>query len=362
MKKDFFVDDKVNVSFLIDLLLSRKRFIIKVSILFFVVGLIVALFSKNYYTANTVLLPQVSSSEIKGGIGGLANLAGIDLSGGNKSQNISPILYPQIFESLNFQRDVINEPIKFSDFEKKLSYKDYYTNHYSPGFLTLVKSYTIGLPSKIIKSFSADKPEVVITDTLNSDILFLSNQEKKVLDVFKKSTNLLINAKEGYIEITTTMPDGVAAAHLTRLCWKKLEGKVIDMHVAKAKNELEFLEKRLSLKKDDFESIQRRLASYKDANRFNDTALSNVRLQKLNSEYSLAYNIYNEVITQVESQKLQVEKDTPIFMVLKNPIVKSEKSGPSKAIIIIGFLFVGVILSVLWIIFRVYWKEVILNN
>jgi len=362
MEKSFFIKDKVNIPFLIDLLLSRKRFITKFIILFSIIGIVVALSSKSYFTTNTVLSPQVSSSELKGGLGNLANLAGIDLSGGNKSQNISPILYPQIFESLDFQRDIINEPLQFSTVTGEISFKEYYISYYSPGFLSAIKGYTIGLPGKIRKAFSSEKPNAAITDTLNPDILYLSKKEKDILAIFKKSSNILINAKEGYIEITKTMPDGKASAHLTSLCWKKLEERVIAMHVERAKNELDFLTKRLDEKKVFFEKAQSRLAAYKDANRFNETASSNVRLQKLNSEYSLAYNIYNEVITQVESQKLQVEKDTPIFMVLKKPIIKDEKTGPSKAIILIGFVFVGAILSILWVILRVYLKEVVLKN
>ncbi|WP_035337093.1 Wzz/FepE/Etk N-terminal domain-containing protein [Dokdonia sp. PRO95] len=359
MTKRYFNEDNIKLTELIGLLFDKRKFLFKFLFVFFVFAVFIAFFSKNYYTTNSVIVPQSNSSSLKGGLGGLASLAGIDLSSSSDTQNVSPILYPQIFESLSFQREVINTPIAFETYGKEISYFEYYKDYYKPSVLSIVKMYTIGLPGKIIGFFKSADSDQEIEISSDGNVLNLSDVEKDIIEIFIENTNITVNAKEGYVEITATMPEGKASAYLNRTCVEILEKRVISMNITKAETELSFLEERLESKKLNFENIQRKLALYKDSNRFINTEQSKVTLQKLNSEYSLAYNVYNEVSKQVEAQKLQVEKDTPIFTVLKSPVIVNKKTGPSRGAILIGFIILGVILGSMSLIIKVYWKEVL---
>jgi LPS O-antigen subunit length determinant protein (WzzB/FepE family) len=44
--------------------------------------------------------------------------------------------------------------------------------------------------------------------------------------------------------------------------------------------------------------------------------------------------------------KLQVAKDTPVFSFLKSVVVPIEKSAPSRSLIVIICLFLGVVISI----------------
>jgi uncharacterized protein involved in exopolysaccharide biosynthesis len=73
---------------------------------------------------------------------------------------------------------------------------------------------------------------------------------------------------------------------------------------------------------------------------------------ELQSNYDLILGVYNELAKQVEQAKLQVSKNTPVFSVIDPISIPSEKSGPGKIIILIGFVFLGVVCAVLQILLR----------
>ena len=83
-------NDSIDLIALLKKLWAGKKTIIKTTLVFFVIGLFVAVFSKNQYTASTTFVPLVQSDTPGGKLGGLASLAGISLGGGVSNSEISP--------------------------------------------------------------------------------------------------------------------------------------------------------------------------------------------------------------------------------------------------------------------------------
>ena len=73
------------------------------------------------------------------------------------------------------------------------------------------------------------------------------------------------------------------------------------------------------------------------------TALT--ELERLESEYQLAFSVYSELAKQVETQKIQVKENTPVFAVLQDAVVPLEKSNTSKIMILFIWSFLGLILG-----------------
>ena len=71
---------------------------------------------------------------------------------------------------------------------------------------------------------------------------------------------------------------------------------------------------------------------------------------RLESEYNNANVVYQEVAKQVETSKLQVSKDTPIFSILK-PVVVPNVSNTNRLLIISIWSFLGLIFSLSYILF-----------
>ena len=75
-------EDSIDIIALLKTLWIGKKLIVKTTILFFVVGCVVALLSPVVYTSETTFVPQVSDDQMsssKAGLGSLASLAGINL-------------------------------------------------------------------------------------------------------------------------------------------------------------------------------------------------------------------------------------------------------------------------------------------
>ena len=133
----------------------QKKFILKISILAALVGVVYSLFQPNEFTSSTTFIPQLSSAELKAGgssLSGLASLAGINLESMKSSSEFPPTLYPQVVNGIPFKLDLLSSEITYSN--KVSSVKDYFLEKKSSfDIFGTIKKYTIGLPSLILGSF-----------------------------------------------------------------------------------------------------------------------------------------------------------------------------------------------------------------
>ena len=66
-----------------------------------------------------------------------------------------------------------------------------------------------------------------------------------------------------------------------------------------------------------------------------------------------------ELSKQVEQRKLQVSEDTPVFSIIKEASMPVERSSPKRIQMILIFGFVGLIISVLYVLIKNSTKSVI---
>ena len=70
----------------------------------------------------------------------------------------------------------------------------------------------------------------------------------------------------------------------------------------------------------------------------------------LKAEFQIISSVYNELSKQMEQSKLQVNKDTPVFSVVKEVSMPVIRSSPKRSQMVLIFGFVGLILSILYVI------------
>ena len=92
------------------------------------------------------------------------------------------------------------------------------------------------------------------------------------------------------------------------------------------------------------------MAEFKDSNKNISTARFMSELQKLESEYQLQQNILMTLASEFNNNKIKLNMDTPIFSVIDEVSVPNERSEPKRSLIVLTYLFLGVILSVLFIL------------
>jgi hypothetical protein len=328
-----------------------RRNIFGIIVVFFFIGLFVAIFSNNEFTSSTTFVPHTESDAVKSDLGGLASLAGINLGGDARGLGISPELYPQIVGSIPFKKQLLSVLLNVKDSHEPVTYREYYTKIYKPGLLANLKKYTIGLPRVVISILKPLSSET-FKQSGEKIISSLTEQDYMLIKQLEKQMSLTINDSEGFITISATLPEALASAQFTLKAQELLQDYIMIFKTKKSKEELKFIEERYQEKKEDFMAIEIKLARFKDQNINLNTAVSKTKLLQLQSEHNLAFSLYTELSKQLENQRLQIKKDTPLFTILKPVNIPNEKSWPKRTLILSIYVFLGLVIGVFFVFGR----------
>ena len=350
-------DDEIDLIQLAKTLWKGKKTIMVSIVVAAIIGVAVALLSPKAYTTSTTMVPQVSSKGSSlGGISSLAAMAGfnLDMSGG--AGPLSPVIYPQILQSVPFQLELMNTPFTFSDAPEPVSIFTYYTEIAKPGVLSQVKKYTIGLPFVILGALKGEEPETAVGG--DSNMISLTKEQDDIRKLLSEAVSLSTDTKEGFLTLTVTMPEAVTAAQVGLKAQEMLQRYITEFKIAKASDQLKFIEDRYAEKKAEYEKAQARLAAFRDRNKNVTSAIARTEEERLNGEFTIAYNVYNELAKQLEQARIQVKEDTPVLSVIKPVVVPIEKSKPKRAMILAIWLFLGVIAGVGIVLGRGYLADI----
>ena len=161
--------------------------------------------------------------------------------------------------------------------------------------------------------------------------------------ILEQCVSLTLDNKNGYVTITTNMPEAVASAQLAQATVVLLQKYITEFKIAKVQSNLDFIQSRYNEAKKNFEDIQIRRAAFRDANTNTNKYSARVEAEKLDAEYTLAMNLYSELATQLEQAKIEVKKDTPILTVVRPVTIPYKKSKPQRLQILVAFTFLGVV-------------------
>jgi len=324
-----------------------RKTVIKTVAVFIIIGLIIAITSSKEYTATTIVVPQTEDGSVsmKGGLSGLASMAGINLGSASGGTTLSPAIYPQIVSSIPFQLELMNTKLTYEEIDHPVSLMEYYKN-YTKGFSLTGKilKYTIGLPGVILKTIIGEKKNQ-IASTNNNNPIHLNEDQEDLQKILKDIISIEVNDEDGYITISCKQPEALPSAQLTRHCKDLLQKYVTDFRIQKAQINLDFIQKRYNELKKEYETVQTELATFRDRNQNVSTALAQTELERINNKYQLAYNVYSAMSEQLEQARIQVKKDTPVFTVIEPASVPTEKSKPQRKIILFIWTFLGIILG-----------------
>ena len=121
-------EQEIDLVELIQRMWLNRWLIVKVTAVFMVVGLLVALFSAKVYTASCDVVPQTSRSGASSGMSSLAALAGINLNATQSAESLSPEVYENIMASTTFRKELMQTMIDFEKVDHPVSFFEYYTS------------------------------------------------------------------------------------------------------------------------------------------------------------------------------------------------------------------------------------------
>ena len=340
-------EDEIDLIQLAKTLWAGRRSVIKTTLIFMLLGLFIALFSAKEYTASTTMVPQSAEggSKLGGSLGGLAAMAGINLGSMGGGSTIPPTLYPKIIASVPFQKEMMKTHLTIAGQKEKVTFQEYYMEIVKPGLLGYIKKYTIGLPSVIIKAIKGDA-STPLSNQLTDNLLTISQDEKSLMNLLSSQLSLEVNDKDGYVSISARMPEARPAAEMVQRAQILLQEAITNFKIQKAKDQLVFVEERYAEKEAAFTIAQNKLARFRDQNKNVSTAMAQTQLERLQSEFSMASSVYTELAKQLETQKIQVKEDTPVFTIIEPVAVPLDKSKPKRPMILIIWTFLGGIVGV----------------
>jgi LPS O-antigen subunit length determinant protein (WzzB/FepE family) len=339
--------DEIDLIELLKKIYLEKKFIFKISVLAALFGVVYALFQPNEYTSSTTFIPQLSSGIKTGGssLSGLASLAGINIGSMESSSEFPPTLYPQVVNGVPFRVELLSNEITLNN--ELVAVKDYLEKKSSFNILGTIKKYTIGLPSLILSSFKNQKEY-----TNESKIYSITNDDETLFKILENNLSLSINEKEGFITISFTDTNKNIAAQITQISQNLLQEKIIEFKNKSSKEMLDFALKQYSDKKESYEKLQDERAVFVDKNINISSSLFQNKLSRLESEVNISESIVQQLASQVEQAKLQVNKDTPVFTTIKPVTIPFERSAPKRSLIVISFAFLGLVFSTGYILVK----------
>jgi len=340
-----------------DLWINRKTIFTSTGIVF-LLGVIIYLGSDPIYYSEAQLMPQSTTTQSQ--LGQLfqqyGNIFGIQREA--QENDIQVAMYPHIVESLTFQIELMQQEVYFSSVDSTMTVFDYFNDYYRPGLvdrvIDYVWDYTIALPitlwdhlKSLFSSTSNDRPEIDFSQFEEFDVpRQLDNRIKRVANTASELITIYREPQTGFVSIGVSLPDPQAATEIVILVKDLLQEYVTDFRTEKALNNLEFIEERYEEAKRNFQVRQDSLAEFQDRNVNVNRQSVAVIEQRLQSEYDLAFGLYNTLARRLQEAEIQVQEDTPVFRVHEPAVVPTSPTEPDAVRIFGGSIFVGLFLGI----------------
>ena len=314
---------EINLIQLAKTIWGKKFLVVAISSLFIIIGVINALTSPIVYSSSTTFIPSNQESSSAGSnLSGVASLVGINLGGLSSGSEIPASMYPQVGESTNFKRLLLNS---FIDEKKEVKLSGFLIKHYAIDDATY-------------------KP--------NSNKYFVSKAEDILFKILSNIIKISVNQKDGFVSITANMPESEYAANSCINAREILQEIIINTKIKSAKQNLEYSKKQLESKRIEFDEIQNKLAYFNDSNiNIVTSSVINER-DKLEADFQIINAVMVELSKQVEQNKLQVSKNTPVFSIIKEATMPVLRSSPKRMQTVIIYGILGFVISIVYVLFK----------
>lgn len=346
---------------------KRKLFYLSI-VIFVLFGGLRFVFTPDTYESVAIKLVEIDdqNQSALGRLGGLVNLPGINLGTNGISDGISSDMYPVIISSKPFLIELVNEKFYFQSEQDSVVLKDYLIEDYSSKPTNFVLGFISSIPNLIISLFSdnsqAVSPVVMSAIEERGEIekfLVYSNEEDLSSELLK--SRIKVEEEGKMITLRVKMPESLVAAELNNVIFEKIVRYVTEYKTKKMRMSLEFVEERTLEAKSNFIKSQMALASFRDSNQGIISQRLRSREEQLEAEYNIAFNLYNTLNQELETSRIQLKKETPIFSDFAPALVPNSPINMSFLKTLIIFAFLGIVVGFGVIIFIMV-KEYFFNR
>ncbi len=333
-------DTSIDFSKIFHDLLKHKKLYYKVLPIAFALAAFYSLSLPNYYSCTVKLAPELGAGA-KSAAGGLASLAssfGVNIGGGTSGADaISPSLYPDLMNSVDFKTSLFPIKVKRQEDNKIFSYYDYMENEQKyPWWSSALK----GIWGK-----KDDSPKGI-------DPFMLTEEQTDIAKAINKNITCTVDKKTFVITINVTDQDPLICATLADSVKMRLQKFITEYRTSKARVDLEYNKKLSAEAKTKYEQARNRYVAYADAHRNVTSQSAQTKESDLQSEMDLQQRIYQQVVAQLQQAEMKVQEETPAFTTLQSATVPVRKAGPKRAQMCLVFLFLAFLGTTVYILYK----------
>lgn len=327
---------------------DERKLVLKVCGIATVIGLVVAFSIPKEYASTILIAPESSAGKSGGGLSSLAAMAGFNISTPT-ADAIYPDLYPEIVSSIPFLTDLFNIPVIMNEEDAKaMPLAEYMLEHQRAPWWNAIISFPFKALGWAMSLFSDDEKSDLEKEI---DTFRLTPEESGIAGAINNRIAVNIDKKTNVITLTVTMQDPLIAATLADSVRVRLQKYVTEYRTSKARTTLEFTQKLYDETKAQYNEAQAKYAEFADRNQSLNTQSARIELERLQNEQGLAYGTYSQMAQQLQVAKAKVDEITPVYTILQPASVPLRATKPSKMMILVGFIFLGGVVSVGWILF-----------
>ena len=311
------------------LVLARyKGLIAGTTVLFIVLGVLVALMTPPEYTSSAVLVREAGDGAPSGG--GLAALRGLGLSIGGGETGLTAEAYPSILTSREIQGDLLDDPFVLASGET-VTLQQFLEANAGGGF----KGWLKGL-------FGGDDSAPDATPSPSDSLAVrYGHAELEAMDQVRQMVGVETDTETGLMTVTVTARDPVLAASLAARLIEELRQRVQAIRTQKAREDFDFIRERVAEAEADLDRVRARLARFDDQNRGLNSARLLAERSRLNQEVAFAGQVYGEYQSELKQAEIQVQRASPVLTVLDRPVVPLLPSRPKKKQVVLLWTLLG---------------------
>lgn len=327
---------------------AARKLLLKVAGIAAIIGVVVALTTPKTYTVNATLAPE--SSKSGSSLSGIASMLGVGgLNMGSDADALSVMLYPDVVSSTPFIIDLLDTPVKSMNEEiPDTTLVGYLEEYQSSSLFGTILSLPFKAIGAITSLFSSDDEEEG-NDTINP--FQLSRKQSSLVEGLKKAVIANVDKKTGVTTVSVTMQDPMVCAIIADTVIYKLQERVTSYRTTKAENDCKYWEQIHAERQRDYIKAQQAYAKYVDTNKNIARQSELIERERLQNEMNLAFQVYNNVATQLQLARAKVQEAKPAFAVVEPASVPLNPSGTSRKMILIGIVFLAVAGAAAWILF-----------
>ena len=279
----------------------RKKTIMYIALFFLVGGLVLAFFLPRKYTAQCTLGLEMEDRTTRISVEGMSPFQSMPMGDMRNTRIVSPAMYPDIFFSVPFQKELIYSPLYIDE----------------RGDTVTFYNYLVSGPERL----------ALVTDP--SQVEQLTEEESKCLAYLKDAFSVKVNNKDGNLKITLDLPDPKLSAYLTNRAQAMLQTYIARFRIAKAQAALDFVEERYT------------------------------EVKILTNDYELFFGLYSDIVKQREKAKIQVKEDMPVLTVIEPVVEPTVPSKPQRALIVLASLLLGLFVGCGFVLIQPIFSQIV---